>query len=1157
MRRKKLHYLVLNTAILCTIGWLPQASPGQDHHIDSSPRFQTITHEQGLSHNSVNTIFQDHQGYMWFGTNNGLDRYNGYHISAYQYHPDDTSSISYNEISDIIEDQNNTLWIGTQGRGLNRYNRDLDNFTRFTADDETAPETGLSENTASCLAEDEQGFIWIGTEYGLNRLDTKTETFTHYHADPDDPNSLSDDVITSLLFDSNNNLWIGTHNGLNVKREGREHFEVYRNDPDDPRSIGDDLIWDIIEDRNGNIWIGTRNGGLNKFDPQTETFTRHMHDASDPYSISDNAVYTLLEDSRGVLWAGTESHGLNTFDRKNNRFYRHKSDVDNPYSISFDGVHTLFESNNNLLWVGLFSGGGGVNFTDLKPTRFEFYEYEPFNQNTLSNNNVVCFGQDKDQYIWVGTDGGGLNRFDPVTREFTTYLHDPEDPNTPPSNVILDVETGPEGYLWIATYRGGVSRIDIDNQSYTHFQHDPEDPKSMNTNNAFRLNFVDNELWIGTHGGGINVLNLQTEEIRHYRYSDETNGLENDYIQTIYTDSEGILWFGTHGGGLVRYNEDEDSFSHFSEYNEMLSSIVATSIDEDKEGRFWVGTNRGLNLFDRESESYEVYTIEDGLISDYINGLLLDDDDNLWISTNIGISKFYPDTGEFENYHSDAGLRGNEFNMRSYYKDSNGYLYFGGVSGFSRFHPDNVAPNPDVAPVVFTNFMIYNQPVAISEDTPLQKHISQTDHITVSHDQSVLTFEFVTLNFEIHKKDQFAYRLDGFDSDWNHIGEQRSATYTNLSPGEYLLRVIATNSDGVKGTEEATVGLTVTPPFWRTIWFYVISGIAITGLVFGAYRRRVYSISEQNRLLEEEVKARTTELYQSNAKLKDTLQELQSTRDELVEKAHKAGMADIATNVLHDVGNILNSVNVSASIISDTVRHSNLQKLHKANNMLRDHLDSLEDFIRHDPKGKALMEYYVKLDHPLMQEYNNLAKQNQRLTEKVNLIVEVIKEQQSHSMAGRIEEEHPIEKVVEDTLKITQHNIQENGIQVIRQYGQTRPITIQKNKMTHILVNIIKNAVESIVMQNSELKQITINSWEDHQSTYLTITDTGVGFDENTKAKLFTHGFTNKSEGHGYGLHNCANSIKEMGGTIRAESPGVGQGATFIIQLPLSKDPSS
>ncbi len=1112
-------------------------------------RFHHLTSREGLTQGTIETIIQDHQGYMWFGSHDGLNKYNSQNITAYKYDPDDSSSISYNQISDLLEDSNNNLWIGTSGRGFNLYNRETDNFTRYGVVDDEEFDVGLTENTAVSLAEDHNGYIWVGTENGLNRFDPETEEFVHFIADPDDPGSITSNRITRIVVDSEKQMWVGTRNGLNRKDPGTEEFKNFKHDPGDPATIGSNHISSIYEDREGTIWIGTRGGGLNKFDRESETFTKFLHDESNPNSISDNAVSTILEDSRGVLWIGGENMGLNAFDRENNRFYRYTHDPKNPSTINFDAIHDIYESDTQILWIGSYSGG--LSYIDLKPPRFEFYKQEPLRENSLSNNNILTFWEEPDGDFWVGTDGGGLNRFNRETRFFFPMRHDPSNPNSIPTDVILDIKTGPEGDLWVGTYMGGLTRIDLDNKTFTHHRNDPDNSNTLNFDDVYRLHFTDDELWIGTHGGGLNVMDLESGDFRHYRRNDQdTDILRNDYIQAIYEDREGTMWIGTHGGGLARYHEHNGTFTTYARFNNTLSSIVVSAIHEDSRGQLWVGTNHGLNLFDRDNETYEVFTTEHGLASNFVNGILEDDEGNLWMSTNNGISKFYPDTGDFENYRMESGLQGNEFNIRSFFRDSEGYMYFGGVYGFNRFHPNNIAPSEYVAPVVFTNFLIFNQPVPIGGDSPLQKHISQTDHITLSHDQSVLTFEFVTLNFEIRKYDTFAYMLEGFDQSWNLVGDKRSATYTNLSPGEYRLRVVAANSDMVLGTEEATVGLTITPPFWRTTWFFLLAGFSTIGFFFGIYRRRVYTISEQNRLLEQEVNARTSELHDRNATLKETLDKLQETRNELVEKAHKAGMADVATSVLHDVGNILNSVNVSTAVISETINHSRLQKLHKANELLRQNLGTLDDFILNNPKGKTLMEYYVKLDSTIAKEYATLKEQNNRLSKKIDLIIDVITAQQNYSMAGRITEEHSIEDIIEDTLKITANNILHNQISVRKNYKPVNPVPVQKTKLVHVLVNLLKNAVESIDLQKPEIREVTISIDDDEKMVYVSISDTGTGFDKSLKSKIFTHGFTNKPNGHGYGLHSCANYMNEMDGGIKAESDGPGKGAKFTIHLP-------
>lgn len=1118
--------------------------------ISEQSGFHRLSHEGRLNQSLIDEIFQDSDGYMWFGTHGGLHKFNGYEVTVYDYDPEDPNSINYSQIGSIYEDDKNNLWFGTRGKGLSLYHRDKDHFTTYELHYEK-PEHGPSENTIYAIAQSKDGFLWIGTDNGLNRFDIENEIFEHFFAESGDSLSLIDNAITSLVVDSYQNLWIGTRNGITIRDLETGEFRQLTHDPDDPTSIGSDRIEYLYESRDGTIWVGTRYGGLNVYDRDTDSFRKYIHNSNDPQSISGNTVYSIHEDRNGLLWVGTMNEGLNAFDRENEIFQRFRHDLRRDNSLSYDTVYSLFESDNGILWVGTI---GGLNMLDLKPPMFEQYRPNPDNEYSLSHNIVQSFWEDHSGNLWVGTDGGGLNLFERDSKKFSAYRHIPGNPNSLPDDIILDITSRNDDYLWLATYSAGITRFDVKRHEFKHYPYDPENPTGLNIPHTYRLLFYDNQLLVGTHQGGLNVLNLETDEFRHYMRDDETPGnIPSEYIQSLYTDSRQTLWVGFHGAGLAEYDSKNDTFTSYSESHGTLSSIVVNATLEDHTGKFWVATNNGLNLFDRESKSYTVYKENEGLANNVINGLLEDGDGNLWMSTNEGISKFYPDSETFENYGEESGLKKAQYNPRAFFKDSEGYLYFGSMEGFTRFHPDNVSLNENVAPVILSNLMIFNQPVEIgAAHSPLEQHISQTASITLPYDQSVLTFEYIAQNFEINKNDEFAYMLEGFDNDWNYVGTKRSATYTNLNPGEYILRVKSASSSGIWGEQEAALGLNITPPFWKTTWFYILSGLFIAGLITAGYHARVYTISERNKRLEKEVARQTSELSGKNSELILVLKDLKQTRNELVEKAHKAGMADLATSVLHNVGNILNSVNVSASHITDIINESQLKNLQKANRLLREKRDNIDHFIQVDPKGKKLLDYYLELEEPIRKEHEQLTEQNQRLTEKINLIIDVVLAQQNYSKAGRLKETVSLQQMVEDTITLQASSFENHNLTIIKDYQPVAGVEVERSKLVHILVNLLKNAKESIQEQNPDKKLITISIREDtvNSTVCLSISDTGTGIKKDQRSEIFTHGFTTKNTGHGFGLHSCANYMKEMGGKISVESEGRGKGATFTLWLP-------
>jgi signal transduction histidine kinase len=564
-------------------------------------------------------------------------------------------------------------------------------------------------------------------------------------------------------------------------------------------------------------------------------------------------------------------------------------------------------------------------------------------------------------------------------------------------------------------------------------------------------------------------------------------------------------------------------------------------------------------------KSHEVLNFlsrKDGLPDDIVWSITEDHNGAIYLGTTLGLAVWDSETETFNIFDKRDGLQGNEHTAGAAFTSSTGKVYIGG-NGFNTFFPSDLTVNPHAPPVAITDFQLFNESVPIQDSLEdeenreiLNKSITYTDTLTLSHSDNVISFEFSALNFIIPEKNQYAYMLEGFDEKWNYIGNRHFVTFTELPPGKYTFRVKASNNDGVWNEKGTSLALVITPPFWKTTWFYLLSALFIIGVIITGYRIRVRSIKEYSKRLEKQVAERTSELNSKNEDLKSALKELEETKDELVRKAHKAGMADIATGVLHNVGNILNSVNTSATVIQDTVRQSKVERLSKANELLRENIDRIEEFIAEDPKGKQLLNYYLKLEDPIKKEQQKVLKQSQRLSEKIDLISEVIAAQQSYAGASIEADKASLDEMVNDALSLQSTSIERHGLTIKKDLQSIDPITAHRTQLIHILVNIFKNAKEAMVGNTPEEKIIHVKTWQQDDEVYLSVSDNGHGIKKENIDKVFTQGFSTKSEGHGFGLHSCANYMQSMGGEIKVESDGEGEGTTFTLIFPSSKQES-
>ena len=827
-------------------------------------KFEHVSIQQGLSQSTVSCILQDKKGFMWFGTEDGLNRYDGYNFIIYKNEGLDKTSLSDSYILSLYEDKSGVLWIGTYSGGLNKFDRENGRFVHYKH--VPGSTDTLSNNMVQSIYEDSKGTLWIGTYDGLNKFDRENERFTQYKHDHANPSSISHNRITVIHEDRRGTLWIGTEGGgLNRYDPEKGKFAHWTHQEGNPDSLSNDVVQTIYEDKSGLLWIGT-NTGLNSFDRKREKFTSYTHDPDNSQSLSHNRIGSILEDKTGALWIGTYGGGLNRFDPENGRFARWLHEPGNSKSLNNNQVLSIYEDRTGLIWIGTF--GGGVNRFNPEKSQFAYWANEPGNPNSLSHNFALSIFEDRDGTLWIGTDGGGLNRFEREKNAFEHWVNQPGNPHSLSNNRVRAIHEDRFGMLWVGTY-DGLNRFDKTTGTFTRFKHDPSNPNSI-SHDYVRAIYEDRfgMLWVGTFGG-VNKYNPQTEKFTSYIHDPENPAsLSHDRVVSICEDrGEGTLWFGT-GNGLNRFDRETQQFTHWVNEpgnSHSLSNNRVQSIYEDRNNTLWIGTyGGGLNRFDRKEERFINFNEKDGLPNDVVYGILEDDEGNLWLSTNKGISRFNPQDETFRNYDINDGLQSDEFNSGAYHKNKYGEMFFGGINGFNAFFPGNVKANLHIPSVVITNFQIFNKSVPIGKRpdgrTILSKSITETKKISLSHKDRVLSFEFAALHFVSPEKNEYAYMLKGFEKEWNYVGDRRFASYTNLTPGHYVFRVKGTNNDGVWNEEGVSIGITITPPFWKTLWFQGVAAIGFLLILYAAYQVRTRAIRERAKELEKNIKERTSEL---------------------------------------------------------------------------------------------------------------------------------------------------------------------------------------------------------------------------------------------------------------------------------------------------------
>ncbi len=857
-------WLVLGITCICPApltAYVHPAKPGAPEIT-----FEHISLEQGLSQSSVNVILQDRTGFLWLGTEDGLNRYDGYNFVIYRPDPDDPHCISNNYILTLYEDTAGTLWIGTLGGGLNRYDAESDSFTRFLHDKNK--EDSLSHNRVWKILEDKQGDLWIGTGDGVCKLNRETGAFVRYPTPRDVAGfrGLSSGRVLGMEWGPEGRLWIGTRDGglniMDTETGAVTYFRANPANPFDPGTISNDRIWHMYKDRSGNIWIGT-DGGLNRYSPIEKRFFHYRSNGTDPESLSNDNVRVIYEDQQGTIWVGTEG-GLNILDLQKERFKHYLPNPVDPGAISHFQVRSVYEDRSGVIWVG--TRLGGLNRYYRYKEKFQHFYHKPNEPNSLGSNIVWCLWEDQYGDVWVGSTQG-LDRLERENNRFTHYRYRPDDPTTISSDAVWSLYEDREGNLWIGTL-DGLNRWDPENEE---FQRYPEVDGALSDKRI--LSFLQDRsgfLWIGT-SHGLNRLEPRTGKVEQY-HSDPDNpeSLSDRRIRVIYEDWEGILWVGT-PSGFCKFDRVSNTFLRYTPAPDTASLSSYNNIYhlyEDQVGRFWIASGGGLYRFDRKEETFVRYGTKHGLPNEVIYSILEDQRGKLWMSTNNGISCFDPRTETFRNFHARDGLQSNEFNAFAFHRGRDGEMFFGGINGFNAFFPGNITVNPFPPPVVITDLKVFNRSVRPGEEVMghkiLEKSISHTRSLQLSHRHASFTFEFTGLHFGAPRRNRFAYKMEGLEETWNYVGNRRFVTYTYLPAGDYVFRVKSANSDGVWSEDGTSLELTITPPFWKTTWFYFLLGINILLVILGFYGLRVRQLRRQEKRLTRLVKERTEELKAAN-----------------------------------------------------------------------------------------------------------------------------------------------------------------------------------------------------------------------------------------------------------------------------------------------------
>lgn len=859
-------------------------------------KFEHINESHNLSHSTVLDIIQDKEGFIWFGTIDGLNRFDGYTCKVFKHDDKDSTSISSNFIHGLHLDSNGDLWISTRDGGLNKFNKFTETFKSYLHDPNDL--NSISSNKVATILQDKKGTYWVSGDGGLDKFDPQTGIFKHINLVNKNKNRKIDVSVDRAYVDDSDILWIFSPEGIIKFDPANNSVRVFRSDENNSNSLNDNFIHSVFKENNS-LWITTRGGGLTEFNLRTEKF-KVYYPGLDKKSKKENIIFgEIFPYSDNILLIGSTENGLYMFDKKKKIFNSIKSHPENSFSISNNHISTIYKDRQNILWIGTW--GGGVNKAISKRLKFKKYSKNPFNKNSISGSSVFAVLKDKENNIWIGTTNG-IDKLDHSSNLITHFNFIKNTKDVFGTNIYGVIYQDIQGNLWFAS--DSLIKVDIRSNKREYFSFDPSDPNTISSNNIKCIVSDRNgNIWIGLEDGLGGICKYDLKEKKWTRYL-----VNENYpllVRYIFEDSNGNYWLGTTKDGLIKFNintGDTTTYKNNPEYPYSLSYNDVRQIMETKNGELWLATyGGGICRFDPESEKFYTVKEKNGLSNNFTYAILEDKNENLWISTNYGITKYNRKNNSFKIFTVEDGLQNNEFNTGAFYKAPDGEMFFGGVNGFNRFYPDKIIENENVPHVFITKFKLLDKEIKSDSSFIFNKNI------TISYFDKFFSVEFAALDFTDPAMNQYEYKLERFDDGWIKSGRRRYASYTNLSPGNYILKVRGSNNDGVWNLKGTELAITVTPPFWLESWF--LTSAAIILLVILVYTVRYYSTK----------------------KLKEQIYQLEK------EKAVQSERERISRDLHDNVGSQLTNI-ISGVSLAETYNKTKKQKANDLLNLLKGEL---------------------------------------------------------------------------------------------------------------------------------------------------------------------------------------------------------------------------